>query len=714
VNRQTGVNDMLALLEALKSIVQTFVAREEKLNSDFRVLTAAAQTALAEHSQALTTGAQAREFDAEKALAAERAHIQSRFEARKVRIARAQSSVNRQRADASSQQETQLGDRTRQAVKAAEIHRDESLAKVTAAYNQYQQDLVTSGEEVKRLEAAARSAFRGYGSFRRLLSPHHHWPEPDLTAAPDGLFSEAQRLRAEIGAQLESFEKFPLPKIFRFIPVWLSGIVLLGVAAADPVLTHLGHPMVNHVAAALAVTVFAAGAIAHYLGGRAAAPLAGSIGANLAKLRRLQEACGQKSGTLLQAEQARINAEFEAAKQNSNQEWRQSFRDLTSSRTGISGLVAEKINRVARKNEAWRQTQTAMVQERFTNASAELKAQDAARVRELSGMHQNKLAQLTEQQQRQWEELAADWTSQITPLCAQLQAANAAAEAVFPPWDAELWKNWTPPTDFQNAVKFGELKGDIEKFTDPLPKDPRLKWPGPAVISAPLSLLFPARGAILFESGKTGGEEAFVAINNIIFRLLSTTPPGKLNFTVFDPVGLGQNFSALMHLADYDDGSINSRIWTQAGQFEEKLAELNEHMEKVIQMYLRNEYATIAEYNAQAGSIAEKYHFLVIGSFPVNFSETAARRLRNIAASGARCGVFTLIHWDQRTALPPDFVPDELRANSVCLARTARGFRTGGMAGAGRPTRARSAAGAGRRHGVPAPGRREQQERQSR
>jgi DNA segregation ATPase FtsK/SpoIIIE, S-DNA-T family len=44
----------------------------------------------------------------------------------------------------------------------------------------------------------------------------------------------------------------------------------------------------------------------------------------------------------------------------------------------------------------------------------------------------------------------------------------------------------------------------------------------------------------------------------------------------------------------------------------------------------------------------------------VNFSDTAARRLRNIAASGARCGVYTLIQWDQRHAPPQDFVPDEL------------------------------------------------------
>ncbi|MGH7976801.1 MAG: FtsK/SpoIIIE domain-containing protein [Limisphaerales bacterium] len=72
--------------------------------------------------------------------------------------------------------------------------------------------------------------------------------------------------------------------------------------------------------------------------------------------------------------------------------------------------------------------------------------------------------------------------------------------------------------------------------------------------------------------------------------------------------------------------------------------------------------------------VAEKYHFLVIASFPANFSETAARRLRNIAASGARCGVYTLIHWDSRIPLPQDFVPDELRKNSVRLVRTEKGF----------------------------------------
>jgi len=64
-----------------------------------------------------------------------------------------------------------------------------------------------------------------------------------------------------------------------------------------------------------------------------------------------------------------------------------------------------------------------------------------------------------------------------------------------------------------------------------------------------------------------------------------------------------------------------------------------------------------------------------------NFGGTqndAAQRLRNIAASGARCGVFTLVHWDQRHAPPHTFVPDELRKNSVCLVHTDRGFEIAG------------------------------------
>src|SRR5262245_16567973 len=158
---------------------------------------------------------------------------------------------------------------------------------------------------------------------------------------------------------------------------------------------------------------------------------------------------------------------------------------------------------------------------------------------------------------------------------------------------------------------------------------------------------------------------AVQSLYNLIMRLLSVSASGGLTCTNFDPVGLGQNFAGVMHLADYEEQLINNRIWTQSSQIEQRLADLNEHMEKVIQMYLRNEYATIAEYNEQAGVIAEKYQFLVVADFPVNFSDIAVRRLLSIATSGARCGVYLLLHWDQRQPVPQDFVPEELRKSAV-------------------------------------------------
>jgi len=211
----------------------------------------------------------------------------------------------------------------------------------------------------------------------------------------------------------------------------------------------------------------------------------------------------------------------------------------------------------------------------------------------------------------------------------------------------------------------------LKQLSELAPKDKRLAFPGSPTISLPLVLNYPEQGSVLFETTKSGNESVISALNSIIFRLLATAPAGKLSFTIIDPVKLGQNFAAVMHLADYEDNLISGRIWTQPNQIEERLATLNEHMEKVIQMYLRNEYANIAEYNVDAGNIAEKYHIVVIADFPANFTDSAARRLVRIAASGARCGVFTLIHWDHRHTAPPDFFPEELRKSSVCINASA-------------------------------------------
>ena len=100
---------------------------------------------------------------------------------------------------------------------------------------------------------------------------------------------------------------------------------------------------------------------------------------------------------------------------------------------------------------------------------------------------------------------------------------------------------------------------------------------------------------------------------------------------------------------------VTNRIWTEPQHIEARLADLTEHMENVIQKYLRNDFDTIAEYNEFAGEVAEPFRILVVANFPVNFTETAARRLTSIAASGARCGVYVLMTVDTQQPLPHAF-----------------------------------------------------------
>ena len=105
-------------------------------------------------------------------------------------------------------------------------------------------------------------------------------------------------------------------------------------------------------------------------------------------------------------------------------------------------------------------------------------------------------------------------------------------------------------------------------------------------------------------------------------------------FTLIDPIGQGQNVAAFLSLGDYDEKLVNSRVWTDAKQIERKLTELTEHMETVIQKYLRSEFRSIEEYNARAGEIAEPYRVVVIFDFPDSFSDAAVKQLERIVQNG--------------------------------------------------------------------------------
>ena len=183
-------------------------------------------------------------------------------------------------------------------------------------------------------------------------------------------------------------------------------------------------------------------------------------------------------------------------------------------------------------------------------------------------------------------------------------------------------------------------------------------------------LALPEHGSLLIDTDHSGRTVAINAAQMVMARLLTQMPAGRIKFALFDPVGLGQSFAGFMHLADHDESLVGARIWTEREHMQQRLADLTEHMETVIQKYLRNEYATIDQYNAQAESeLAEPIRYLMISDFPHRLRAGIPppplqhRPLR----SAAPHGICTIILRDTRQAMPPGSRLEDLIARSVHL-----------------------------------------------
>ncbi|MFB3430149.1 MAG: FtsK/SpoIIIE domain-containing protein [Phycisphaerales bacterium] len=277
--------------------------------------------------------------------------------------------------------------------------------------------------------------------------------------------------------------------------------------------------------------------------------------------------------------------------------------------------------------------------------------------------------------------LASDWSERVARYDDLTGSLLKRDHADFPDWSDSAWAAWSPPHRSLGAAKFGRVRLDLAELPGGLPDSDDLPLPRHARADLPALLEMPRHASLLLEypasddrkarrdteSLSEARAQAIQTLQAVMLRMLTSLPPAKCRFTIIDPVGLGQNFAGFMHLADYNDQFVNHRIWTEPRHIEARLSELTEHMENVIQKYLRNEFETIDDYNEKAGEIAEPYRFLVLSDFPVNFDEASARRLASIVSSGARCGVHTLIACDTRETLPTGIQLTDMRDHATTL-----------------------------------------------
>ena len=653
---------VLELLASLQKTAGAFAQREADLN---RELSGRRHNLNRQHREAVDKAearlsSQVEEADATCQTARER--LTARYEGRRMRSNRSGTAALRKLPlRARQHKERWMGDlQLKQFQTEKKLEADQKAS--AGVLKEVTKQLDDGKERMDKVRQRARRASGGFYHLQRYLRP-----AKNAVPIPEHAMDSVHEMQNGVNVaeqNLAGLLKRPVAVMFGYLmPAVLFPALLIGAFVLAAMVPN-GQPL-----AAIAGGILLLLVILYIVGAQQAKALVVGIG-NALNYGSVHHAAATASAAAQnQRERARAQEECDATKEVLAEQWNRSDQVEVEFEQRMREKIENQMPRISAKVDQYLQPKLAHFVALRDERQAKYRSQAESQQQVLNDTYSAESNALTTEEISRWDALANDWHRTITPLYEKVRSIQEQVAPHFPAWTESFLESWTTPKTLTEITRFGQLDTTITNH----PQDSRLPLPGSTQISLPLALAYPQEGSLLFETRESGDATINGTLNDIILRLFTTSPPGKIAFSIIDPVGLGQSFAGLMHFSDYEEALINRRIWTQRDQIDERLVELNEHIEKVIQMYLRNEYATITEYNEQAGSVAEKYHFLVVADFPANFSETSAKRLQSIATSGARCGVFTLIHWDTRQEMPDGFVPDELRKSSILLKRGANG-----------------------------------------
>jgi S-DNA-T family DNA segregation ATPase FtsK/SpoIIIE len=360
------------------------------------------------------------------------------------------------------------------------------------------------------------------------------------------------------------------------------------------------------------------------------------------------------------------------------------LRDIAKANKKFETLASTVVQRKQERLDAlekWRLELTQIVKKRHEDDSAAENKDFESKATKLKIKHDPKEHQTRHERQSQelrdqcelkQQEIVAKWKDGLESAHHQLDPLAAEAAETYRPWSDPYWEKWSPAGHSGPLIRLGDLSTTPSGLFDPA--NTSAQDNGQDVITTPVLLDLPAQSPLVLQTGRTGREQGVEVLQAAMARLFTTLPPGRVRFNIIDPVGRGQSFAGFMHLVDYEEDLVGRRIWTESEHIEKQLRDLTEHMENVIQKYLRNEFETIEQYNQEAGELAEPYRCLVIADFPVNFNEDAARRLVSIAKSGPRCGVYLLMTLDARESLPGGIEANDLAGAGINVVHDGERF----------------------------------------
>jgi len=553
----------------------------------------------------------------------------------------------------------------------AETVAEETKKKLYEKYEKIKKEIPAARSQIDAVKEHADWLLDKYGQNTSVETVAFDEQSLDTNNFAD-LFDQQYELAQQ---HLDTFENLKIPRIFAgfrpYLIVGFSCIVMTAVAGL-PMILNLFHwppfyimgPIVF--VATLAIAVILTRALrgvgqtqikAAYQPLRQAIALAyGALDRRLESARRqLQE---DEKETIRKRDQeiGKAKLQYETCKGGAEQRRSSSLERLEESYKRLREEIEARRTQGIRQAELERNQGFPDLQSRYQ--------QDMSRAKE---RYQQKMNECQDLYDSARSSLEKRWKNGLLRIEKLLQDTVYLNELMAADWSGSSSPDWIPPRKQIPVIRFGQFMVNIGQLAENVRRLASPEVEGVQAISIPALLSLHDRCSLLLQSDHRGHDQAIDTLRAVMLRLLISLPPGRVHFTILDPVGLGENFAGFMHLADYQESLVGGRIWTDSAHIEQQLIDLTNHMETVIQKYLRNEFNTIEEYNLQAGELAEPYRFLVIADFPVNFTEEAAHRLSSIINSGPRCGVYTLIAHDIRQDLPTSIKIEDLQRGCVHL-----------------------------------------------
>ncbi|MEX0611344.1 MAG: hypothetical protein WD229_04415, partial [Pirellulales bacterium] len=454
----------------------------------------------------------------------------------------------------------------------------------------------SDGQELFRNDDPERA-----GSSARLSSPQASTPAHDPV---EQSIQRAALLTSAVRDAAIVLQRQKLTRVFE--GAWPFGLlVLLWAIAAVPGGMLLGWRGWDWVAASGGIALVATAALLAWLW-----PIARRKSAR--QFRAIQQSLAAARQALTTAlEQARERGRREA-------------HALVTDRDQQLTAVDQKAQAIVDERERWRESQIGRAGQTIPQRLAQLRNELEHTLQAAKQKHAEALTLITEERDRReaenrqqydrrcrdlraehdrdWQALAERWRDGLAELHDAWDQMNAECERLFPDWESTDYNQWPRPNEPAAAIQFGQVSLDLAQVKHGISQDERLQ-PVETVTRLPALMTLDEHPVLLITAEEEGRRAGVEVLQLAMLRLLTAMPPGKVRFTILDPVGLGENFASFMHLADFDEQLIASRIWTDSRQIDEQLTRLTAHMETVLQKYLRNEFATIHEYNAQAGEV---------------------------------------------------------------------------------------------------------------